>query len=906
MSRLLAGLVCGWLAVAPEFATPRAPQVDGVAGLLYRLEQALQSGDGSRYIELLAPGADRQRARAFATAVMGGDVTRAVVRERDRGPLRGSPAGDGYRLVVEVLLERGSAASLATWRLDVRRLGGAPGEQPPSDEWGVSDEETLTSLSGLHRLSLNPRRELSARDFIVTSEDFQLRLADGQVFVADADGEPTALVLLGHGEMTFKPTPDVEREQVRIFSGADVLQTPFEAAFVRSGSFDLGRAIAEGSLSERPVEPRDLRRADDVFRAEVVKSFIVDLGDLSADTWSLSPTGGDLLAEVRTRRFDTLTYALSHNEPEDISLFDRKRRRNISIYASRSRLAELGPSYDDSAKADYRPISYDVRASFEPDRAWIEGRTRITLEVRSPGTTTLTLRLGETLVIRSVILEGYGRLLFFRVRDHNSFVVNLPGPASKGMRMTLAVMYAGHLDPQPTDREVVALEAPQDVTHGEPPPVTPEESYLYSNRTFWYVKAAFDDFAPATLALTVPSGYTCVATGTPQTNPPSSDATADQAPGRTFRFAADQPVKYLSCLISRFVMVRTATVQVGEPVFGRTSERPAGVFYDGVELRAFGQPRQLARTRQLADRAAEILRFYSSILGDFPYPSMSLGVVEAELPGGHGPAYMTVLNQTLAGSQVIWRGDPASFDDFPEYFLAHELAHQWWGQAVGWKSYHEQWLSEGFAQYFAALYAEQRRGHGAYESMIRRMRRFGQDQSEKGPVVLGYRIGHLKGDSRLFRAVVYDKGAVVLHMLRRLVGDDAFFRGLRRYYLTYRFKKAGTLDLQRAFEAETGESLARFFDRWIYGSTIPHVRVTMRTGDGEAGREELLRFEQIGEVFDLPVTVTLDYADRAPETVLVKLTDQVTETRIPLHGTLRKVDVNRDEGAIGAFIRELP
>ena len=69
-----------------------------------------------------------------------------------------------------------------------------------------------------------------------------------------------------------------------------------------------------------------------------------------------------------------------------------------------------------------------------------------------------------------------------------------------------------------------------------------------------------------------------------------------------------------------------------------------------------------------------------------------------------------------------WRGDPASFENFPQFFLAHELAHQWWGQAIGWKNYHEQWISEGFAQYFAALTPEQRGAIVLFANMLRQFR----------------------------------------------------------------------------------------------------------------------------------------------------------------------------------------
>ena len=76
----------------------------------------------------------------------------------------------------------------------------------------------------------------------------------------------------------------------------------------------------------------------------------------------------------------------------------------------------------------------------------------------------------------------------------------------------------------------------------------------------------------------------------------------------------------------------------------------------------------------------------------------------------------------------------------------------------------------------------------------------------------------------MFRALVYNKGAAVLHMLRRLLGDEAFFRGLRRFYDGRRFQKAGTDDLERAMEAESGRVLDRFFERWIYGTDIPRIR----------------------------------------------------------------------------------
>ena len=223
------------------------------------------------------------------------------------------------------------------------------------------------------------------------------------------------------------------------------------------------------------------------------------------------------------------------------------------------------------------------------------------------------------------------------------------------------------------------------------------------------------------------------------------------------------------------------------------------------------------------------------------------------------------------------------------------------GQAVGWQNYHEQWLSEGFAQYSAALFARDRRGEGAFRDVLRQFRRWAIDQSDQGPIYLGYRLGHLKNDSRVFRAVVYNKGAAVLHMLRRLLGDDVFFRGMRRYYAENRFKKAGTMALRNAMEAESGKSLERFFQRWIFESGIPRLRYSTIV----EGQELVVRFEQLGPtaenaLYDVPVTVSIHYGDKTVEDV-VAVTQASVEKRFALSGPIRSVEVNADGAALATL-----
>jgi hypothetical protein len=309
-----------------------------------------------------------------------------------------------------------------------------------------------------------------------------------------------------------------------------------------------------------------------------------------------------------------------------------------------------------------------------------------------------------------------------------------------------------------------------------------------------------------------------------------------------------------------------------------------------VALDVMSTSRMVTRNRATTARAGAMLKFFADRMAGAPYPTLTVAALDDNLPGGHSPAYLVALHQALPTTPYSWSDDPVAFESqYPNFFLAHEIAHQWWGQAVGWRNYHDQWLSEGLAQYFAALFASEDRGADMLTSLIAMMREKSQPVLGQGPISLGYRVGHIRNDARALRSILYNKSAVVLHMLRRYIGDDAFFAGLRKFYTEWRFRKAGTDDLQAAFEAFTPQSLDVFFDKWIRGFTVPRVRLTWRTDDG--GASGIVRIEQKGEAFDFPLTVALQLANGQSFERTLKVSGSVWEEQVPVPSPVRRVTV---------------
>ena len=192
-------------------------------------------------------------------------------------------------------------------------------------------------------------------------------------------------------------------------------------------------------------------------------------------------------------------------------MFDRKRRRNISIYASGTKLETRGRFYSEDDLVDYDIMSYDMDATFAPERYWINGTAHMRVRVRAGAMTTMTLKLAEALTVRGVYAPGFGRLLHLRVVNQNSLIVNLPAPVFRDNEFALTIIYSGRLEPSELDREAIAVQ--QTAQQEREPLVIPlEPRYIYSNNWYWYPQSTVSDYALGTVHITVPNEFDVVAT----------------------------------------------------------------------------------------------------------------------------------------------------------------------------------------------------------------------------------------------------------------------------------------------------------------------------------------------------------------------------------------------------------
>jgi aminopeptidase N len=260
---------------------------------------------------------------------------------------------------------------------------------------------------------------------------------------------------------------------------------------------------------------------------------------------------------------------------------------------------------------------------------------------------------------------------------------------------------------------------------------------------------------------------------------------------------------------------------------------------DGISIAYWLYPRDREQGTKQFGRVPQMLAYFDDTIGPYPYDKLAL-VESSTKFGGMENASAIFLDEKRIGGEASLEG-----------LAAHEIAHQWFGDSVTQRQWHDVWLSEGFATYFCNLFFEHADGRTAF---LERMRTDREDylkaQRREPRAIHDPSIVELP---KLLGPFTYEKGAWVLHMLRGIMGERAFFAAVRDYYSAYRDRNAATGELRVIMERHAGQPLDWFFQQWIFERGHP---IFAMTWTWEAGKVAVdVEQKQDGTVFRVPTVI---------------------------------------------------
>jgi len=485
---------------------------------------------------------------------------------------------------------------------------------------------------------------------------------------------------------------------------------------------------------------------------------------------------------------------------------------------------------------------YDLHMTIEPAEHRLSITGTLRLINRGATKKELLLMLSPAMDVKTCTIDGVP------VKQElvgQKWKITPATPVEKDAALTLGFAYSGHMaGPVPTlpghPKKAAAATAPgkfefeiekymaketkarEGHYYADPQLTVGEDGYGLSGGA-WYPITIIGDIFAADLTIKTPAGLEAVANGALDKRDPDHGE---------FAFHTQHPVFGLYFAYGPYVV----------------REERVGTIKYYTYLKASNAAKSAAYVKV----ASSILNFYSEKFVPFPYEK--LAIVEVPLPpflGGVGPASLMFLHENMVAQK-----DP------PEFLLAHELAHQWFGNLIPINMVdprYNQWLSEGFATYCDALYEEKGAGPSA---MARHMQKYGQLFFQ---MALLYPRGqqairNCYPSSPLYRPVVYEKGALVLHALRKVLGEEKFFAVLRQYISTYHDQLANVDDFRHLAAGVSGQDLSWFFAEWIDRAVYAHwtfADVQIVPGAKPADSFKVtLDLRQPDDLVDMPVDIT--------------------------------------------------
>ena len=499
--------------------------------------------------------------------------------------------------------------------------------------------------------------------------------------------------------------------------------------------------------------------------------------------------------------------------------------------------------YAPDRPADVRHVKLEITLDFEQET--ISGTAYTTFSTLYEEARTITFDAVE-LQIEKVALAGGVDLAYST--PNKKLIVTLDRPYHHGEEFTIAITY--HARPR-TGLHFVKP-APED-------PTRPVQAWTFGQpryHSYWFpCHDSPNDRATTEIIVTVPAQFLTVSNG-------KLLSVTDNGATKTHHWRHD--IQHAAYLIS-LVVADFAVIEDN---------------YKGKPVNYYVRKDRKDDAPLLMSKTPAMMAFYSDFTGvEYPYDKYDQTVVEL---------YTGAMEHTTATTHSfsLLPDRRAALDIDLVPVVAHELAHQWFGDLVTCRDWANGWLNEGFATYFEELWGEHDLGSDWFKYSMLEVKKdyLQEDNNYRRPVV--YHVYHDHG-FELFDRHLYNKGGWVLHMLRHQLGNTTFRRVIKAYLERYREKEVITADLERTVEEVSGRSMAQFFQQWIYSGGYPALEVR-HSWDGERHMLQL-KIKQTQKVDDLtPCFVTpLDLMITVPTSDGAAKDEHTTETRsMPLRVTL--------------------
>lgn len=695
-----------------------------------------------------------------------------------------------------------------------------------------------------------PSETWSVENLELHRDAASITLKSGNItFLTPAAGRVAMAVFSGEGRFQLKPTASIESNYLSKLTGKAEVDEAFDSAalYFTDGTYDeirkQSRMVAldpraagvlqdfRRRLRRNPDNPRSV--VEGVFSGENAVNLEAELlADLDAP--SSSPTaGGSFRLFLRGKKDADLRFLLVPRgampmlpAPEEVALLNSDPGGDLDGIWYLSHREDEVRQKTASSSEDHRAVvaeSYQIETTIAANNQ-LTGKATIQFGSKIDGLHVVPFGLLPSLRVSRVTGDG-GRAIAFvqeAAKEDAGFYVLLPESLARGKSYQIQVEYEG-----------------SKVIHKEG-----SGNFSVEARTSWYPSLnSFQDRAKFDLTFKVPKDYVIVSVGKLVKEWTERNLACSQ-------WKSDAPLAVAGFNYGLFTKKQTTLKEgnYGVEVYS-TSEVPE--YLQGTNFRM--TPAAMA-DKTMAD-AQNALRLYQSLFGPTPYGRIAI-TQQPEPDFGQSWPTLVYLPVTafLDSTQryLLLGGISGGFTDFIQEVTPHEIAHQWWGHMVGWASFHDQWLSEGFAEFSAGLFVEAGKPAEADKfwqrlgEVIRQKNEFGRSANDAGPMWLGARLGTPKNPEAYIR-LVYPKGAYILNMLRMLMredktGDQDFFVMMRDFVSTYTnrnpssedFKAVVEKHMKPALDLEGNHKIDWFYRDWIYGSDLPKYRLdySLKPGDG--------------------------------------------------------------------------